>query len=32
MYVLNALGGKHGIGRVDIVENRFCGHEEPRHL
>lgn len=25
MYVLNALGGKHGIGRVDIVENRFVG-------
>jgi len=22
---LNALGGKHGIGRVDIVENRFVG-------
>ncbi|NJL27471.1 MAG: argininosuccinate synthase, partial [Thermoanaerobaculia bacterium] len=22
---LNALGGKHGIGRVDIVENRFLG-------
>ncbi len=21
----NALGGKHGIGRVDIVENRFVG-------
>ena len=25
MLVLNALGGKHGIGRVDIVENRFVG-------
>lgn len=25
MYVLNELGGKHGIGRVDIVENRFVG-------
>lgn len=25
MMVLNALGGKHGIGRVDIVENRFVG-------
>jgi len=23
--VLNALGRKHGIGRVDIVENRFIG-------
>ncbi len=23
--VLNELGGKHGIGRVDIVENRFVG-------
>src|ERR1700731_4657657 len=25
MKVLNRLGGKHGIGRVDIVENRFVG-------
>lgn len=25
MYVLNELGGKHGIGRIDIVENRFVG-------
>ena len=25
MLVLNALGGKHGIGRVDIIENRFVG-------
>ncbi|MDA7935261.1 argininosuccinate synthase [Akkermansiaceae bacterium] len=25
MRVLNHLGGKHGIGRVDIVENRFVG-------
>ncbi|MDR2429841.1 MAG: argininosuccinate synthase [Puniceicoccales bacterium] len=23
--VLNKLGGRHGIGRVDIVENRFVG-------
>lgn len=23
--VLNHLGGKHGIGRVDMVENRFVG-------
>ena len=23
--VLNSLAGKHGIGRVDIVENRFVG-------
>lgn len=22
---LNDLGSKHGIGRVDIVENRFVG-------
>ena len=22
---LNALGGKHGVGRIDIVENRFVG-------
>jgi argininosuccinate synthase len=25
MEKLNALGGKHGIGRVDMVENRFVG-------
>ena len=25
MLVLNYLGGLHGIGRVDIVENRFVG-------
>jgi len=25
MQTLNTLGGKHGIGRVDIVENRFVG-------
>ncbi len=25
MQMLNRLGGKHGIGRVDIVENRFVG-------
>ena len=25
MQTLNKLGGKHGIGRVDIVENRFVG-------
>lgn len=25
MRVLNHLGGKHGIGRIDIVENRFVG-------
>ncbi|MEM6911030.1 MAG: argininosuccinate synthase [Verrucomicrobiota bacterium] len=25
MRVLNALGGRHGIGRIDIVENRFVG-------
>jgi argininosuccinate synthase len=25
MQILNKLGGKHGIGRVDIVENRFVG-------
>ena len=25
MRVLNTLGGQHGIGRVDIVENRFVG-------
>ncbi len=25
MKVLNHLGGKHGIGRIDMVENRFVG-------
>jgi argininosuccinate synthase len=25
MQALNKLGGKHGIGRADIVENRFVG-------
>lgn len=25
MKVLNKLGGSHGIGRIDIVENRFVG-------
>ncbi len=25
MKVLNRLGGKHGIGRVDMVENRYVG-------
>jgi len=25
MRVLNELGGRHGIGRIDIVENRFVG-------
>ena len=25
MRLLNQLGGKHGIGRVDLVENRFVG-------
>lgn len=25
MKVLNALGGRHGVGRVDMVENRFVG-------
>ena len=25
MRKLNALGGKHGVGRVDMVENRFVG-------
>jgi argininosuccinate synthase len=25
MGALNKLGGKHGIGRVDLVENRFVG-------
>jgi len=25
MQKLNLLGGKHGVGRVDVVENRFVG-------
>src|SRR5579885_3856336 len=25
MKTLNKLGGKHGVGRVDMVENRFVG-------
>ncbi len=25
LYALNDLGGKHGIGRVDLVENRLVG-------
>jgi argininosuccinate synthase len=25
MQKLNQLGGKHGVGRVDLVENRFVG-------
>jgi len=25
MKTLNAIGGKHGIGRVDMVENRYVG-------
>jgi argininosuccinate synthase len=25
MKVLNKLGGRHGVGRVDMVENRFVG-------
>jgi argininosuccinate synthase len=23
--LLNQLGGQHGVGRIDIVENRFIG-------
>ncbi len=25
LHTLNEMGGKHGIGRVDLVENRFVG-------
>ncbi len=25
MKALNKLGGKHGVGRVDMVENRYVG-------
>jgi len=24
MKALNKLGGKHGVGRVDMVENQLC--------
>jgi argininosuccinate synthase len=30
--VLNDLGRDNGIGRIDLVENRFVGHEVPRCL
>jgi len=29
---LNALGGKHGIGRVDLVEEPVRGDEVPRRI
>lgn len=29
---LNKIGGKHGIGRIDIVENRFIGLKVCRSL
>ena len=29
---LNAVGGANGVGRIDIVENRYVGHEEPGRL
>lgn len=29
---LNKLGGQHGIGRIDIVENRFLGLKVPTHI
>jgi argininosuccinate synthase len=29
---LNQIGGKHGIGRLDIVEKPLCRHEIPRLL
>lgn len=28
MRELNRLGGKHGVGRIDIVENRFTGMKD----
>jgi len=31
METLNVLGGKHGVGREDIVENRLVGNEVTRH-
>ena len=32
MKVLNKLGGKHGVGRVDMVENRFVGMKIARRV
>jgi len=32
MRALNRLGGKHGVGRVDMVEKPLRGHEIPRRL
>ena len=29
---LNELGKKHGIGRLDLLENRFCRYEISRYL
>jgi argininosuccinate synthase len=29
--LLNQLGGKHGVGRIDIVENRFIGLKVSEH-
>ena len=29
---LNRIGGENGIGRIDLVENRFVGHEIARLL
>jgi argininosuccinate synthase len=29
---LNEIGGRNGVGRIDMVENRFRGHEEPRRV
>ena len=28
--LLNELGKKHGVGRIDIVENRFIGEHSKR--
>ena len=29
---LNEIGGRHGVGRLDLVEGRFVGMKVPRHL
>jgi argininosuccinate synthase len=28
---LNEIGGKHGVGRIDMVENRLVGMNAWRH-
>ena len=30
--ISTTLGGQHGIGRVDLLENRYVGMKSPRRL